>query len=114
MTAEAWPEADVLFHRDPRWLGADDAYSIDLGEGRVAWFFGDSFVAPTVAGQRKGTTMVRNSIGIQTGYDPTRAKFKSLLARNGRRANLVYSRRGRQLLLARWRSDPRRQAAPVF
>jgi len=75
--AEAWPEADAMFHRDPRWLGGDDAYSIDLGGGRVAWFFGDSFVAPSVAGQRRGTTIVRNSVGIQTGYDPMRADFKT-------------------------------------
>ncbi|QEG36395.1 sialate O-acetylesterase [Bythopirellula goksoeyrii] len=77
LSATAWPEADVLFHRDPNWLGGDDAYSLDLGDGRVAWFFGDSFVAPTVPGERRGTTMVRNSIGIQSGYDPTSAKFKA-------------------------------------
>ena len=65
-----------MFRRDPNWFGGDDAYSIDLGDGRVAWFFGDSFVAPTVAGQRRGTTMVRNSVGIQPGYDPTQAEFK--------------------------------------
>ncbi len=27
------PEADELFHSDPRWLGADGAFSIDLGQG---------------------------------------------------------------------------------
>ena len=59
-----------MFHRDPEWLGGDDAYSVDLGDGRVAWFFGDSFVAPTTPGERRGTTMVRNSVGLQTGYDP--------------------------------------------
>jgi hypothetical protein len=73
----AWPEADELFHRDPQWLGGDDAGSIDLGKGRVAWFFGDSFVAPTIPNQRRGSTMVHNCIGIQTGYDPTQAKFKT-------------------------------------
>ena len=67
---EPWPEADAMFHRDPNWLGGDDAYSLDLGAGRVAWFFGDSFVAPSVPSERRGTTMVRNSVGIQTGYDP--------------------------------------------
>lgn len=77
VTASAWPEADALFHRDREWLGGDDAYSLDLGDGRVAWFFGDSFVAPTKPGERRGTTMVHNSIGIQTGYDPTTAEFKT-------------------------------------
>jgi hypothetical protein len=75
VSAEIWPEADKLFHRDPSWLGGDDAYSLNLGNGRVAWFFGDSFVAPTTPGERRGTTMVHNSVGIQTGYDPTTAKF---------------------------------------
>ncbi|TWU28452.1 sialate O-acetylesterase [Bythopirellula polymerisocia] len=76
-TATAWPEADALFHRDPSWLGGDDAYSLDLGDGRVAWFFGDSFVAPTLQGERRSTTMVRNSVGIQTGYEPTSAEFEA-------------------------------------
>ena len=77
VTAEVWREADALFHRDPQWLGGDDAYSLDLGDERVAWFFGDSFVAPTSPGERRATTMVHNSIGIQTGYDPTTADFKT-------------------------------------
>jgi hypothetical protein len=41
----AWPEAGELFHSDPRWLGADAAFSIDLGQGRVLWMFNDTFVA---------------------------------------------------------------------
>lgn len=41
----AWPEADKLFRSDPRWLGGDAAYSVDLGHGRVPWLFGDSFIA---------------------------------------------------------------------
>ncbi|MCA9236373.1 MAG: DUF4185 domain-containing protein [Planctomycetales bacterium] len=85
VTAEQWPEADVLFHRDPQWLGGDDAYSLDLGDGRVAWFFGDSFVEPTTPGERRGTTMVRNSVGIQTGYDPTTAQFKAYWSHQGQR-----------------------------
>jgi hypothetical protein len=74
---ESWPEADALFHRDSQWLGGDDAYSLDLGDRRVAWFFGDSFVAPATPGERRGSTMVHNTVGIQSGYDPTRAEFKA-------------------------------------
>lgn len=81
--SHAWPEADLLFHRDPQWLGSDDAYSIDLGGGRVAWFFGDSFVEPQTPGERRGTTMVRNSVGLQTGYDPTTAEFKAYWSHDG-------------------------------
>lgn len=73
--AQAWPEADVLFHSEPRWLGGDSAYSIDLGSGRVLWLFGDSFIATSDAHLRSQSTMVRNSVAIQTGYDPTSASM---------------------------------------
>jgi hypothetical protein len=71
--AQAWPEANGLFHQDPRWLGADDAYSVDLSGGRVLWLFGDTFVATSDAGLRSQSTMVHNTVGIQTGYDPSQA-----------------------------------------
>ena len=72
-TAQPWPEADALFHRDPRWLGADGASSVDLGAGRVLWLFDDTFVATCASGDRSQATMVRNTVAIQTGYDPSRA-----------------------------------------
>ncbi len=71
-----WPEADRLFHADPRWLGGDDAFSIDLGNGKVLWLFGDSFVTPKSGGNRRDATMVRNSVAFQSGYDPVTAKMK--------------------------------------
>jgi Domain of unknown function (DUF4185) len=74
-TAQAWPEADALFHQDPRWLGADGAFSVDLGAGRVLWLFGDTFVATSAANVRSESTMVRNTVAIQTGTDPSRASI---------------------------------------
>lgn len=71
-----WPEADKLFHSDPRWLGADAAYSIDLGQGRVLWMFGDTFVASKPDQTRATAAFVRNTVGIQTGYDPSNATIK--------------------------------------
>jgi hypothetical protein len=69
-----WPEADALFQRDPVWLGADAAYSVDLGAGRVLWLFGDTFLARSAARSRQGAWFVRNSVGVQSGgYDPSRA-----------------------------------------
>jgi hypothetical protein len=73
---EPWPEADSLFRGDPLWLGGDDAYSIDLGRGRVLWLFGDSFVATSGARSRRRATMVRNSVAIQQGYDPSTASMQ--------------------------------------
>jgi hypothetical protein len=77
-TAEAWPAADKLFRGDDHWVGGDGAYSIDLGDGRVLWMFGDSLIDPTGAGSRKspGMTMVSNSVAIQRGYDPSDATME--------------------------------------
>jgi hypothetical protein len=69
----SWTDADALFHQDPRWLGSDGAYSIDLGGGRVAWLFGDTFVATTDAHVRTQAVMPRNTVAVETGLDPTRA-----------------------------------------
>ena len=60
---------------DPRWLGGDGAYSVDLGDARVLWLFGDSFVDPDGSGRRDESRMIRNTVGIQNGYDPTSASM---------------------------------------
>jgi hypothetical protein len=75
-TGAAWPEADKLFHSDPRWLGADGAYSIDLGHGRVLWMFSDSFVTRKPGDVRWHAAFVHNTIAIQSGYDPSHATIK--------------------------------------
>jgi Domain of unknown function (DUF4185) len=60
---------DALFHQDPRWLGGDGAYTIDLGNDRSLWLFGDSFIATSAAHTRKESAFVRNSIALMTGRD---------------------------------------------
>ena len=74
--AKPWPEADRLFRSDPLWLGGDAAFSVDLGRGRVLWLFGDSFVGPALRATRQQSTFVRNSIAVETGYDPSQATIK--------------------------------------
>ena len=83
MNATPWPEAETLFHQDPRWLGADGAYSVDLGRGRVLWLFADTFVAKTPADVRRESTLVRNTVAIEQGYDPSRATMKFYWRTNG-------------------------------
>lgn len=73
LTAHPWPEAERLFRQDPRWLGGDDAHSVDLGKGRVLWLFGDTLIGSNGRGNRSQATMIRNSVGIQNGYDPATA-----------------------------------------
>src|SRR5271156_1316388 len=75
-TAAPWLEADRLFHSGPHWLGADAAFSVDLGRGRVLWLFGDSFVASKLGQTRRQSRMARNTAAIQTGYDPSTASIK--------------------------------------
>ena len=62
-------DLDAAFHQDPRWLGGDGAYTIDLNDGRVLWLFGDSFIATSAADVRTESTMVRNSVAVMTGSD---------------------------------------------
>jgi hypothetical protein len=71
--ADTWPEANALFRGDAEWIGGDGAYSVDLGDSRVLWLFGDSFIATSSDHSRAQSYFIRNSVALQTGYDPTRA-----------------------------------------
>src|ERR1043165_8575030 len=73
---QRWEEADVLFHQDPRWLGGDGAYSIDLKNGKSVWLFGDSFIATSAAHTRRESKLVRNSIAVMDGRDPLSATMR--------------------------------------
>jgi hypothetical protein len=75
LKARSWPAADRLFQQDPRWLGADDAHSVDLGKGRVLWLFGDTLIRVGTSNDRTRADLIRNSIGIQTGSDPASASM---------------------------------------
>jgi hypothetical protein len=68
-----FPEAERLFHQDPRWLGGDGALSIRLSDNRILWLFGDSFIATSGAHVRTESKLVRNTVAIQTGRDPRTA-----------------------------------------
>ncbi|HXY23565.1 MAG TPA: DUF4185 domain-containing protein [Candidatus Acidoferrum sp.] len=74
--AKPWVEADQFFRKDHLWLGGDVAYSVDLGSGRVLWLFGDSFIASKPNEKRGKAKMVRNSIGIEDGYNPEQSSVK--------------------------------------
>jgi Domain of unknown function (DUF4185) len=68
-----WAGAEALFRGDASWLGGDVAGSVDLGQGRVLWLFGDSFVSPGASGSRRGAPMARNTVAVEHGYDPSHA-----------------------------------------
>jgi len=73
---EPWPEADALFRSNSKWLGSDGAYSVDLGNGRTLWLFGDTFISRSFLNSRRLSTMIRNSVAIQSGYDPSTASIE--------------------------------------
>ncbi len=75
ITAEPWPEADMLFRSDKEWLGGDGASSVDLGSGRILWLFGDTFIDRGSLGDRREAVIIRNSIAIQNGYNPSKASI---------------------------------------
>jgi hypothetical protein len=78
LTGKGWRETgeDALFHQDPRWLGADAAYTIDLGDDRTLWLFGDTFIATSPADVRTMSTMVHDSVAVMTGRDPATATMQ--------------------------------------
>jgi hypothetical protein len=76
LPGRSWPQADRLFHAEPRWLGGDAAYSVALTPDRTVWLFGDSFVAPGAALRRDRSRLIRNSVGVQVGSDPSRARMR--------------------------------------
>lgn len=60
-------QAGAGFKYQQGWLGADDAYSIPIGDGRSLWVFGDTFIAPSEGAPRSASSLfIRNSIGITT------------------------------------------------
>lgn len=99
--ASPWPEADQLFHRDPHWVGADGASSVDLGGGRILWLFGDTWIDPTGTGNRQGARIVSNSVATQRGTDPTTASITFYWGRtaDGSPDALFPDRRGESLWL---------------
>ena len=106
IVTKTWEEADRLFRGDLRWLGADDAYSIDLKDGRVLWLFGDTFIATTDKRLRSESAFVRNSIGIQTGYDPSRATIEFYWRGPQCRPESFFPEKNGDLALARTRHPP--------
>lgn len=72
-----------MFHAQGQWLGADSAYSVDLGSGRVLWLFADTFIDPAADGSRTNGNnfFIRNSCALQSApepasaYDPARASL---------------------------------------
>ncbi|HET6326353.1 MAG TPA: hypothetical protein VFG04_16890 [Planctomycetaceae bacterium] len=58
-------EWNAVFDRADGWTGADAAGSVDLGDGRTLWMFGDTWIGRIRDGKRlPGARMVNNSIAV--------------------------------------------------
>jgi hypothetical protein len=91
---QPWEEAQKLFRGDPHWLGGDGASSADLGDGRVLWLFGDSFINLSTTRSRRDATMVRNSVAIQHGHDPATARMAFAWKRLGPHPRSFFKEQG--------------------
>jgi hypothetical protein len=59
---ESW---NAVFDRHDGWTGADVAGTVVLGDGRVVWLFGDTWIGTIRNGKRlPGARMVNNSIAV--------------------------------------------------
>ena len=75
--ASSWPAADQLFRSSPHWVGADSAFSVDLGDSRTLWLFADTFIDHSGKHSREDLqVMIRNSVAIQKGRNPETATIK--------------------------------------
>ncbi|HJO92627.1 MAG TPA: hypothetical protein QF753_04435 [Victivallales bacterium] len=75
--AEQWTQANGFFKKNIYWQGSDDAYSVKIGPNKVLWLFGDTLISKT--GKKRtpeDVNMPRNTIGIETGLNPTDATIK--------------------------------------
>jgi len=64
---QAAPDAawDAVFTRTEGWTGGDVAATVDLGDGRTLWLFGDSLIGRVEGGKHAaGTQMVNNAVAV--------------------------------------------------
>ncbi len=59
---------DAVFDRTSGWTGADVVGTVALGQGRVLWLFGDTWIGEVAEGAHvPGSRMVNNSVGLHGG-----------------------------------------------
>src|SRR5262245_22447568 len=69
---DAW---DAAFTRTTGWTCGDIAHSIELGEGRTLWLFGDSGIGPVEDNRhvREPFSFIRNAVAWHTTPSPAGA-----------------------------------------
>jgi hypothetical protein len=67
---QQWPQAHTPFHRDPRRLGSDSAFSVPLRDGRVLRLFGDTLVATTRTHVRSQAASAHRKLRQPSRWEP--------------------------------------------
>ena len=88
-------ETDQYFKNDATWRGADGASSVDLGNGKILWLFSDSFISSDSTLSRKGSKIIRNTIGIQEGSDLKTAPIKYYWDKSGKEPQAFFHTPGK-------------------
>jgi hypothetical protein len=65
-SARPAPELESSFQRSSGWIGADGNYSVPISEHRRLWFYSDTIIGDVVDGKRVRSTIINNSVGIET------------------------------------------------
>ncbi len=81
-TAVEAVEWEAVFRRTEGWTGADAVYSVDLGDGRTLWLFGDTWIGRIANGRHApGSHLINNSIAVHS--TPTCRSGKTPRAQSG-------------------------------
>lgn len=94
-SVESSETTNQFFKKNPVWRGADGAASVDLGNGKILWLFSDSFICSDSSGSRNKSTIIRNSIAIQDGYDLSNATFKYYWNKSKKGARAFFQTKGK-------------------
>jgi hypothetical protein len=88
----ATPVTLSVFDRPAGWIAADGAATIDLGDGRVLWTFGDTLIGSLKPDGRaaEGCTMVNNTFALSTRA-PDAMDFRWTRRTDGSHASWVQS-----------------------
>jgi hypothetical protein len=86
---------DAYFTTDFVWRGADGASSVDLENGKVVWLFSDGFICSDSSQSRTTSTMIRNSIAIQDGYDLKTASINYYWDQSNKKPQAFFHRPGK-------------------
>ncbi|MCU0540488.1 MAG: DUF4185 domain-containing protein, partial [Desulfobacterales bacterium] len=80
VSVQPLPGYDAAFERESGWTGGgwtggDGAYTIPLGDGRILWLLGDSFIGKVEAGRRVDSRLVNNAAALQAGRALSRSSL---------------------------------------